>query len=393
MEKAKRTVTCVFALAFASAAFGYGEENVSGCWAFETAPDTPCVSVTNGVVWIFGNNIWTPTLRSSTLERGICFDFGRGGKRQGFAIWQPCRMWEFESLKKRGIEASTGDVFFSSSENGHPKFGHVRRLVRAKPPDWGAIRNAAAYAGFWKSSGRRKFDISFVPKSRSDNPPTAKLGRGSPGRQSDSGAGILLKIREDGKAIFATGRTDDPYAVFPMLPSEGGYCLECRREGDGSVDLFRSSGIWIRPDGKLLLYANGEITVFERTDEWFDDPVDARKSAVANRAIHGVWGLNDDFDILILAFDRCGKGHMASLLGTIPFVWEMNASGRIICKTDVKVTFPDGSREGDEFRIECEYDIVRNEMLAELIVKTANGREKREIKKRLPFMKAEGNVE
>ena len=78
-------------------------------------------------------------------------------------------------------------------------------------------------------------------------------------------------------------------------------------------------------------------------------------------------------------------------MGPIPFSWVMDGEGVIRCTPDTKGMFPKGSRSGEEFRIECTYDAVRNEMLADLIV-IREGKEERSERKVLPFMREDGNV-
>ena len=114
-------------------------------------------------------------------------------------------------------------------------------------------------------------------------------------------------------------------------------------------------------------------------------------SATAKKSIHGVWGVSVEFEIFILAFDKGGKGYASFFMGPIPFSWTMDGEGVIHCTPDAKGMFPRGSRGGEEFRIECTYDAVRNEMLADLVILRDGKEEKRE-RKVLPFMRDDGNV-
>ena len=274
-----------------------------------------------------------------------------------------------------------GDWLFSDAQKGNAKYEGSRKVVKAKMPDWNAIRNDKAYLGFWKPVRCEK---------------RSKVMTGP-----EVGNRMLLKIREDNNAVLyftkfkPTTDMKEPYAVFTLVPAEGQFRVFRQGRRSEAPDLERGvyEALWLQPDGCLRKCDNGrdEVIVFEKTDEVFDDPVDRRMAAVAKRSIHGVWGVSVEFEIFILAFDKGGKGYVSFFMGPIPFSWVMDGEGVIRCTPDTKGMFPKGSRSGEEFRIECTYDAVRNEMLADLIV-IREGKEERSERKVLPFMREDGNV-
>ena len=377
----RRIAVASIAALSAIGASGYGWEDAVGAWSFGSSPDKPCIAVTNNTVWLLNDGDWIPGSPDSSQQCGTCFTLCDGVGKRSHALWKPTKRWEFDGLDKNGVAVSRDDWLFSASENGNPKCDGARKVARAKMPDWNAIRNDKAYLGFWKP-------VSYTKGSRTMT-------------GAEVGDRMLLKIRDDGNAIlyfkkFKPRRdTKEPYAVLTLVPAEGQFRVFKQRRRDEKPDLDRGvyEALWLQPDGRLRKYGerDDETILFERTDEAFDDPLDRRKDAVARNAIHGVWGVNVEFDIFILAFDKCGKGYASFFMGPIPFSWAMDGKGIIHCTPDAKGMFPKGSRQGEEFRIECTYDAVRNEMLAELII-VRDGREERSERKALPFMREDGNV-
>lgn len=364
-----------------SSAFGYGWQDAVGAWAFESSPDKPCIVVTNNTVWLLEDGVWKPGTTGSPREYGTCFSLSVDKEKRDYAIWKPYDKWEFAALKKSGCSVTNGDWLFSDSKKGTAKYEGSRKVVKAMMPDWNAIRNDKAYFGFWKP-------VRYGKRSKVMTGP-------------EVGNRMLLKIREDNNAVLyfkefkPTTDMKEPYAVLTLVPAEGQFRVfrQGRRSEAPDLDRGMYEALWLQPDGCLRKYgqSRNEVIVFEKTDEAFDDPLDRRMAAAAKKSIHGVWGVSVEFEIFILAFDKGGKGYASFFMGPIPFSWTMDGEGVIHCTPDTKGMFPKGSRSGEEFRIECTYDAVRNEMLADLII-IRDGKEERSERKVLPFMREDGNV-
>ena len=100
-----------------------------------------------------------------------------------------------------------------------------------------------------------------------------------------------------------------------------------------------------------------------RTGEVFEDPVDKRLKMQKECKYHGVWGVNSEFNIFVLAFDRCGKGILSMFMMQIPFEWTADLSGTIRCRLDQKVleTMDPNDEMPREFK--CRYDARQNKMV------------------------------
>lgn len=362
-------------------AFGYGWQDAVGAWALESSPDKPFIAVTNNTVWLLEDGVWKPGTTWSPKQYGTCFSISAGKEERSYAIWKPYKDYELDALRKNGCSVAKTDWLFSDARNSSPKYEGTRKVVKAMMPDWNAIRNDKAYLGFWKPVRHEKgSSVQTGP---------------------DVESRMLLKVRDDNKAVLyfkkfePTSFMKEPYAVLTLVPSEGQFRVFMQERQLERLDLDRGAydALWLQPDGRLRKYAgrNDEAVVFEKTDEAFEDPVDRRMAAVASKSIHGVWGVSVEFEIFILAFDRGGKGYVSFFMGVAPFSWTIDDEGVIHCSVDTKGMFTGGSPRVDEFRIECTYDAVRNEMLADVAIIVGGKEEKRE-RKVLPFMREDGNV-
>lgn len=378
----KNCIPFPLAVMLVSSAFGYGWEDAMGAWALESAPDTPFIAVTNKTVWLLEEGVWKPGMAKCDQEHGTCFSPCDAKTGQVYAVWSPHSDWEFDALRKSGCPVSRGDWLFSTAEKWTPKREGAKKVVKAKEPDWNSIRNDKSYFGFWKP-------VRYEKGSEVLSGPEVENR-------------MLLRVREDNNAVLyfkkfkPKGDMKEPYAVLTLVPAEGQFRVFKQRMRSEDPDLERGvyEALWLQPDGRLRKYGRSrdEVFVFEKTDEAFDDPVDQRMAAAAKKSIHGVWGVSVEFEIFILAFDKGGKGYASFFMGPIPFSWAMDGKGVIHCTPDTKGMFPGGSRSGEEFRIECTYDAVRNEMLADFII-LREGKEEKSEHKVLPFMREDGNVQ
>lgn len=359
-----RILISLFAtLALCSAVLGYGWEDAIGAWAFESEPNKPCIVVAHRTVWLLHNGIWHPGEPRGPQQCGTCFVIRTGEQVGEYAIWK-----------------SGDDWLFATSERGFPKISSSRKIVMAQPPDWDLVRTDNSYRGFWKP-------VRYEKGSEIVTGPDVE-GR------------MLLRIRDDNVGVlylkdakYAIGMKE-PYGILALVPAEGQYreFKQGKRRKAHDLDRGVYTALWLQPDGRLRKYDyNGQIMIFERTDEKFDDPIDARRDAAAKKSIHGVWGVNNEFNIFILAFDRGGSGYVSSFAGAYPFFWSMGSDGVIRCTPGTGGNNANNSRNGENFRIECKYDSERNEMLAEMII-IDGAEDKKSRCETLPFIQSEGNV-
>ena len=350
MKTAAKTYLSTVAIMLSSIAFGYGEKVVAGAWAFATNPNQTCLVVTNKTAWVLRDGCWKPSLPVSESDRGVYFHLIDETSSCRNIFWIPAKDWERRVLAHEGAPVKEGDVVWAveSQENNKIVFRQGHRMVRSKMPDWVKVRDEKRYFGVWKPICRqttRGAKRKNVPK---DN--------------------ILLKIREDWLSILyncdhkPTKDVPEPYKVMPLLPTEGGLRVDYRDRYARYDDPLNCmvSGLWLDPNGKLVGYWFDEIVTFIRTDESFSDPIDARRKMAATKLFHGVWGVNVEFNIMILGFDRGGRGYMSGFMSLVPFEWRVKEDGAIRCVLDAEMLLAGGARHPAAF--DCRYDPVKNEM-------------------------------
>lgn len=381
------SVRCqVFCLALFSlhvGAFGYGFDGVEGAWALASDPATPCVVLTNKTAWVHESDVWRPSARTSPEETGVRFA-GIGAASDVKEVVFAPEGWKLKDLVKDGAEIQEGDVVWErrSTANGRTVSLGVRKLVRAPMPDWARICQAERYVGCWKP----------VRIDRCGGGGKPKAGDEVEGR-------MLLKVRPDRLAIFLdkterTGRTapQKPYRIERWLPLEGGLRFDYRERYARYDDPVNCMvyGMWLDPEDRLICYNSNEIMTLVRTDEIMDDPVDACSRMLEQKSFHGVWGVNSEFNIRVLSFDRSGKGLMTGFMFGLPFDWTVGADGLIRCVADEDVSLMAGAKQAMIFT--CRYDPVKDTMTMIMPPDEDEG-EDEPMETVLPFLSAEVQID
>ena len=355
-------------------ALGYGEKTVSGAWALETNPGKTCLVVTNKTAWVLRSGGWIPSANISETDHGVHFKpIGETGSERHI-FWVPSKDWEREVLASEGTVVRKGDVVWAreGQRNNRIVFRDGHRMVKAKMPDWQNIRDEKKYFGFWKPVRNAKT-------------------HGSGGAPAQIDGKCLVKIRDDRIIVlYMKGRkptkdVPEPYKIEAWAPIEGGLRFDYREHYATYDDPLNCMvrGLWIDPTGSLICYSYDETTTLVRTDETFDDPIDARRQMADSKAFHGVWGVNSEFNIMIVGFDRSGKGYMSGFMSLVPFEWSVKGDGAIRCVLDPDMMLVSGAKHIAEFC--CRYDSVKNEMVAEFPPNKDEG-EIAPTRKELPFI-------
>ena len=363
----------IVAAAASSIVLGYGEQEVVGAWALASRPDRTCLVVTNKTAWILQDGCWRPSLPVSEDNHGIHFNLVGDMSSSRNIFWTPTKDWERRVLAESGTSVREGDLVWAieGQRNNKIVFCNASRMVRSEMPDWAKIRDEKRYVGFWKPVRRQ-----------------ATFGRnGNP----DTVGNVLLKIREDMFSILCdcdhkpTKDSPEPYKILPLLPTEGGLRVDYRDRYAGDDDPLNCMvrGLWLDPSGQLVCYWSDEIVTFVRTNDSFDDPIDARRKMAATKAFHGVWGVNVEFKIMILGFDRSGRGYMSGFMSLVPFRWSVMTNGVIHCVLDAEMVWT--GRSASPVSLDCRYDPVKNEMEVEIPPNEDEG-EIASTRKTLPFM-------
>ena len=355
-------------------ALGYGEKTVSGAWALEANPGKTCLVVTNKTAWVLRNGGWIPSSSISEKDRGVYFNPIGESSSERHVLWHPSKDWERKVLASEGIVVRKGDVVWAREGQRNNRIVYLdgHRMVRAKMPDWSKIRNEKKYLGFWKP-------VRSAKTRESGGAPTQIDGK------------CLVKIRDDRIIVlYMKGRkptkdVPEPYKIEAWAPIEGGLRFDYREHYATYDDPLNCMvrGLWIDPEGSLVCYSDDETTTLVRTDEMFDDPINTRRKMVTTKSFHGVWGVNVEFNIMILGFDRSGKGYMSGFMSLVPFEWSVRGNGTIRCVPDPDMVLVFGARHIAEFC--CRYDPVKNEMVAEFPPNEDEG-EIDPTRKVLPFM-------
>ena len=349
------------------AALGYGEASVRGAWAFATNPDKTCFVVTNGTVWVLKDGAWTPSVAISPSDRGLSFrlvDESDYSNRQ--VLWvrtKRDRKHGYWTLDEGDI--LEGEVIWAREKNSPKKITYLdkRKVVKAKMPDWRAIRNEKLYYGTWKPIGKDRGS-----------------GGGSMQKHDDE---YLVKIRDDRTIVtYRKGHkpekySPEPYTVETWTPVDGGLQVGCKR-------------LWLAPSGTLVSCSSTGTTTLVRTGETFDDPIEARTRMAARKAFHGVWGVNVEFNIKILRLDRNGRGVLNGFMSMVPFKWGVRKDGAIRCVLDADMM--PAQMQGNPSEFVCRYDIRTNEMEMETPPNEDEG-EIEPTRNRLPFMSWEPHTD
>lgn len=168
----------------------------------------------------------------------------------------------------------------------------------------------------------------------------------------------LLKIRPDHKRIIFdkyykvdpwNSGLKDEYEVADLTPFGAGFHNSSTY---GAIT-------WYDKHTHLLYEIDStSITAYERTNETFEDPLERCKAMYEKKEYHGAWGINKEFNILILSFDRSGQGSMTFFMGGVLFDWKVEGED-IICTFDSDTLTLAG---GEWKTMTCRYDPSENKM-------------------------------
>ena len=298
-----------------------------GAWAPASDPAKACLVVTNGAAWVMKDRVWWPGKYREGYgyagsftplgDEGVrCYNkVGRIGKREG---------WIREKLAALGETVGEDEVawWIEEERNGRRTIPEGRRLVRVAMPDFDSVRSTGMFVGYWKP-------VKAYATDGADR-----------GNESPSLLKMVLKIREDHAALLyypeATVTRDrpEPFRVEALVPLEAG--LRCKDTQRDDPDWTRRGfyrGFCLDGDGRLHFYDYSSHIIFERTAKCFDDPVEARIRMHSDGAYHGSWGVNCEFNVMILSFDRGGHGSMTFFAGALLFDWKVE-NGKIACTFD-----------------------------------------------------------
>lgn len=344
---------------FALAARGpsvYGDAAVQGAWAFAEDPGQVRVVVTNKTVWTREAGTWMPTFGLSPCNGGIEYHPQCPEARRTWSVLGWLDPWQVKSLAGQGLSVTTNDVVLAEMERSERRFevrnGH--RLVSVAMPDFSKSFNSAAYVGFWKPVK--------VTRNR---------GQGEVLSGEAVQHGNRVRIRDDMKVVIwqtkheRTSYNPEPGIVRQLVPTENWLRVDYREDYASYSDPLncRLEAFWLDPEGHLRHILRDEVVEFVRTDETFEDPLDARARMVAERKFQGTWGVNREFKIYMLSFDANGKGVLSAFMFAMPFDWKVRADGLLVCILDpVLLGTMGGVKSELPSPFLCRYDAEKNTM-------------------------------
>lgn len=330
---------------------GFATPDLEGAWALADQPGQACLFITNNRAWTLTDGAWLPSRLVQREDDGFRFERCDSDSSVIDVLYQTGREWKLKAFAAAGAPATSNDVVWAEEmvdSRGPIRYRLGRKMVRTATPDWDAVRDEKRFFGTWRMVGE-----------------DAASGRRGPG--GTDGNPLLLKIRPDRKLIVYTPNAPvsrshpEPFEMGVWLPLEGGWGGIRQRDFAKEGDPLRKLAmvIWLDAEGRLRVMSSREEMCFERTDETVPDPVEAWREMAETRAYHGVWGVNYEFNILMVTFDRRGKGMLGGFMMMMPFDWTVDGEGVIHCVADADVALVSGMRDP---QFECRYLPETNEM-------------------------------
>lgn len=353
---------CVAIFIFDTAC-GYGEEDVLGAWAYENDASQPRVVVDHQQGWLNLDGKWRPAQFAGTMQHGTGLSLDGEDLGVRWLLWYPEKLL-CERFCAEGFAVDTNTVVLAKEKRigvSHRwKTVEKRRMVKVDKPDWKRVRGDANYIGYW----------------RLDN-------------------GSIFRIREDGLVVYKLDkpRISNGNEIFDVkswrYDCAGIKILETKYLDEKDWRAIPRYGMWVDNSADhAVVFDSYKGHRATRTDEVFEDPVDKRLNMQKEGKYHGVWGVNSEFDIFVLAFDRCGKGILFMFMAQIPFEWTADSSGTIRCRFDQNV-LEKMDQKGEIPRIlECRYDARQNKMVVGAVFVSQERSRGRE----LPFMNIEPHI-
>lgn len=339
------------------AGIAFARDSYEGAWAFAEDPDKPVLVITNETAWLLREGVWHPGKIGASSFRPV-----------GEATERTMKIEEYKN------EITLKDV---ESVGNRDCDRPSKKIVSTPMPHLSV--DVKKYIGFWKS-------VKVFDRHRRE-------------KESEEKEEFMLRLREDGYMIMYFPNKEpstyvpEPFRVERYLPVEAGLRVEYRKKGEKPRDPinYRYEALWIDPDGRLHLFSPNDIAIFERTDATFDDPVDRRAKMAKEGTYHGTWGVNSEFNIAILSFDRSGKGFFSVFMGLLPFEWKVMEDGTIVCRPEEDAAIITGFG-GESFT--CSYDPDKNTMtILTFPIRGETPKAGANLRKELPFMSAEVNVD
>lgn len=307
-------------------------------YASASENEKPIVVITDNVTWLFKDGRWMPCINSHG-GRFAPVDEANTVIRSLIEHTNEHRYLEDES------KPLTNEIILYRENicDFSPKRTLSKtEIVKINDVDLSKELTDSDYMGFWKPVWGMACYSDFY--SKIDSTELCKR--------------YLLKIRPDHKRIifdkyykvdpWSSGLKEE-YEVADLTPFGAGY------HNSSSYN----SITWYDKNTHLLYEIDStSITAYERTDETFEDPLDRCKAMYEKKEYHGAWGINKEFNILILSFDRSGKGTMTFFMGGVLFDWKV-VGDDIICTFDNDTMTLSG---GDAKTLTCRYDPKANKM-------------------------------
>lgn len=357
-EKFMKRVLILMSLVVASAGiFAEDVDPAYGAWALASEPTKAAIVLTNRTVWVSKNGTWWP----SKYNRGYGSpgNFRLIGEEHSPRYSKIGRLdkrdvWIWKRLAELGVNPQDDDIVWWVEEHTDYKtlIHEGNRLVRVSMPDFAAVRSIKDFAGYWKP-------IKVYGSEGMDR-----------GREIAAPQGVTLKVREDGLVIthFANATISrdhpEPFRIDKFIQLEAGLrYMDMERNDPRWIELGHYRLIFLDEEDCLHFYDwNGHL-VCERIEKSFEDPVEERIKMHADGAYHGAWGVNYEFNIMILSFDRGGHGTMMFFAGGLLFDWKVE-DGKIVCTFDPDVA----ALAGCEWkRMTCHYSPDANTMTIDSI--------------------------
>ena len=337
------------------AGIAFARDSYEGAWAFAEDPDKPVLVITNETAWLLREGVWHPGKIGASFFRPV-----------GEATERTMKIEEYKN------EITLKDV---ESVGNRDCDRPSKKIVSTPMPRLSV--DMKRYIGFWKPV--KVFDCwgkEEVVEKKNE---------------------FMLKLREDGYMITyfpnkePTLSMPEPFRVEHYLPVEAGLRVDYRKKEHSDSINCKYQALWIDPAGRLHMFDSHENAIFERTDATFDDPVDRRAKMVKEGTYHGAWGVNSEFNIAVLLFDRSGKGYFTVFMGLLPFKWKVREDGIIVCRPEEDVAIVNGFG-GETFT--CSYDSDKNTMtILTFPIRGETPKAGANLRKELPFMSAEVNVD
>lgn len=315
----------------------YIEDNLGTTFADAAEPTKPILTIQNYIPWMLKDGQWTLCVDSY----GGFIPANEADTDRTLSVRQVAP-WLAKKIKALGKSVEVNDTVLHHGRirPGEPEFLDATKLQKLddiKLPEASISDYVGMWEPIWGTDHNGKFQKSLMPE---------RANR------------FLLKIRPDMKCVLHDKNfKPDPYS---SKAKDGNMVCSFAPFGAGFKDIGRRDRFyWYdKKDELLYIYDSRDLAAFKRTDETFDDPLDRNKAMADAKAYHGTWGVNYEFNIMVISFDRSGKGSMMFFMGGVLFDWKVEGED-IICSFDNETMLLAG---GEWKTMICRYDPGENKM-------------------------------